>query len=414
MYSSKSDIIEATQMKQLLILVLNVSLMLCATAVAQEGEWEAVTGKENLRNNMSGKILERSLPGGETARGEYHADGSGVVHEYGGSFPRTWSIKGDDQICITVDDADQCYQIEKNTTTPDLFRAREMTSGRTAEFRSTRGGDAVTTGKPSEVGNEGGAATASAAEVAAELANPNTPLATLNTKFQVRGFEGDLPNANGQNSTTLLLQPSLPFPLANGDSILFRPAIPVLFDNPSFNASDLDFDGVSGLGDIAFDLAYARTTDAGLIMAAGIISSLPTATDDGLGSRRFTLGPEFMIGKLSKKYVLGIFPNHQWDIGGSGDADISLTSIQAFGTYLPGGGWNVGSSPIMSYDHISDQWTIPLNLSFGKTVVMGGRPWKFGVEINYYVENADAFGPEWMVGFTVGPVVKNVMANWFK
>ena len=400
-------------MKRLQISLSSFPFILCATVAAQGSEWQPVTGSEELRNFMSGQIVERSLPGGETARGEYHADGTGVVHEYGGTFPRTWTVKGDDQICITVDDADQCYQFETNTTSPNLFRAREMTSGRTAEFRTTKEG-AIATGKPSETGSEGGAATASAAEIAAELANPNTPLATLSTKLQLRSFEGDLPNADDQNSTTLLLQPSFPFPLANGDSILFRPAIPVLLDQPAYNAEELDFNGVSGLGDIAFDLAYARTTDSGVIMAAGIISSLPTSTDDRLGSRRFTLGPEFMIGKLSKKYVLGIFPNHQWDIGGSGDADISLTSIQAFGTYLPGGGWNVGSSPIMSYDHISDQWTIPLNLSFGKTVVMGGRPWKFGVEINYYVEKPDAFGPEWMVGFTVGPVVKNVLANWFK
>jgi hypothetical protein len=47
-------------------------------------------------------------------------------------------------------------------------------------------------------------------EIAKELANPNTPLATLNLKLQFRGFEGSLPDANNQSGTTILFQPSLP------------------------------------------------------------------------------------------------------------------------------------------------------------------------------------------------------------
>ena len=253
----------------------------------------------------------------------------------------------------------------------------------------------------------------SAEETAQKLANPNSPLASLNFKFQFRGFEGSLPGADNQNGSMLLFQPSLPFPLENGDSILFRPAIPVLFDQPTFDAGNQDFDGESGLGDIAFDLAYAKTSKTGVLTAFGVISSLPTATN-GLGNKRFTLGPEILIGKLTKEYVIGAFPNHQWDIGGSGDVDVNLTTLQLFGTYLPGDGWNLGSSPIMSYDHITDQWTIPINFQFGKTVVAGGRPWKLSIELNYYVEQADAFGPQWMLGFNITPVVENVMANWFK
>ena len=239
-------------------------------------------------------------------------------------------------------------------------------------------------------------------------------MATLFLKYQFRDFTGDLPNADKQNSSTILFQPSLPFPLENGDSILFRPAIPLLFDQPVYEPRSGDFGSVFGLGDIAFDLAYAKTTDNGILIATGLVTSLPTATDSELGSRRWTLGPELMIGKLTKNYVIGIFPNHQWDIAGSGEADINLTTIQLFGTFLPGGGWNVGTIPIMSYDHTGGGWTVPLNLNVGKTIVVGGKPWKISVEANYYVEQPDAFGPQWMVSFIVGPVVKNVLADWFK
>jgi len=264
----------------------------------------------------------------------------------------------------------------------------------------------------------------SADEIARELANPNTSLASLNFKLQYREFQGDLPDAGNQHATTLIFQPSLPFGLENGDKILFRPAIPIQLSSPvaQFGSAaqpvvtnpGLDFDDESGLGDIVFDLAYARTTPGGLLLAGGIVASVPTATKDELGTDRWTLGPELLIGKITKKSVIGMYPNHQWDIGGSGNVDISLTSAQLFGIYLPDGGWSVGTSPVVTYDHKADQWTVPLNLTVGKTVMLGGRPWKFGMELNYYVEQADAFGPDWFVGISVAPVTKNFLAEWFK
>ena len=121
-----------------------------------------------------------------------------------------------------------------------------------------------------------------------------------------------------------------------------------------------------------------------------------------------------LIGKLSKTYVLGAFPNHQWDVGGSGEANINLTSAQVFGIFLPGGGWNVGSSPIMAYDHEAEEWTIPLNFTVGKTVILNERPWKIGIEINYFLQQPDLFGPEWFLGLNVAPVVENALASWLK
>jgi hypothetical protein len=312
---------------------------------------------------------------------------------------------------VTAERATNCYQLERNAADKDLYRVRDVATGRVDEFRLTDG-RAVVTGEPKAVGNEGAASAPSAAELAAELSNPNTAVATMTFKNQFRWFEGDLPDADGQSSYTLLFQPSLPFVLSSGDKILWRPAVPILVDQPVFNAETGKFEGKSGLGDIAFDLAYAPKVDPSLMLAFGFITSLPTATND-LGTDRWTLGPELLIGKITPKWLLGLFPNHQWDIGGSGDADINMTSIQAFYTYLLGGGWSVGTGPTMTYNWESEQWTVPLQINAGKTVVWGGRPWKLSAEVNYYVEKADAFGPEWMFGFNVAPVVKNGLAGWF-
>jgi hypothetical protein len=252
-------------------------------------------------------------------------------------------------------------------------------------------------------------------EIAKELANPNTPLATLTFKNQFRWFEGDLGDADGWSSYTLFLQPSLPFTRSNGDLIFFRPAIPFeISGRPVYDRDGRDFDGEVGIGDISFDLAYGRTSKTGFMWAAGMVSTLPSATNNKLSGGQLTLGPELLLAKMGKKTVLGAFPNHQWDVTGWKDNDISRTTSQFFGIYLPKGGWSVGSSPIISYDWISEQWTVPLNLTIGKTIIRNGRPWKLGMELNYYIENSDAFGEEWNISFNVAPVVKNMFAEWFK
>ena len=69
---------------------------------------------------------------------------------------------------------------------------------------------------------------------------------------------------------------------------------------------------------------------------------------------------------------------------------------------------------IITYDYKTDQATIPLNLGVGKTVIFNGRPWKFAIEANYFIEKDDRFGPDFMIGFNIAPVMKNELVNWFR
>ena len=391
------------------IALIILSVLIGATT-AHGNEWLPVTGASALNDFMSGMKAKRTLPNGKLSRGEYFSDGTGTLFSWGAAIPRSWAVKDDAKICVTAERVTNCYRIEKNSDNPKLYRAHDA-SGKVSEFQITDDNQAVVTGKPEDIDDKGGAATASAAELAAELSNPNSSVATLTFKNQFRWFDGDLPDAGDQSSYTLLFQPGLPFVFDSGDKILWRPAIPVLVDQPVFDADTGAFGGETGLGDIAFDLAYApKLSDNTLMFAYGVITSLPTATND-LGSGQWTLGPELLIGKLNPKWVVGLFPNHQWDVAGWTENKINITSIQAFYTYLPGGGWSVGTGPTMTYDWESEQWTVPLQANTGKTVVLNGRPWKISVEANYYVEKADAFGPEWMIGFNFAPVVKNGLAS---
>jgi hypothetical protein len=68
----------------------------------------------------------------------------------------------------------------------------------------------------------------------------------------------------------------------------------------------------------------------------------------------------------------------------------------------------------MNYDWKSEEWTVPLNFAVSKTVMFGKMPVKLELEANYYIEQPDLFGPEWMIGFSITPVVPNIFDRWIK
>ncbi|WP_434567939.1 hypothetical protein [Vibrio chagasii] len=251
-----------------------------------------------------------------------------------------------------------------------------------------------------------------AEQAAKELANPNTAYASLNLKLQYSdGYDG------GGDSFATVLQPTLPFPMENGDKIIFRPAISYVqndfnVDTPT-SSQHMDQSGVS---DISFDLAYAPKMEGGTIAAFGVFASLPTGSSE-LTADQFAIGPEFMYGKVSAERVIGVFPSHLYGVSGNGADNsgtrINKTSTQLFWVELLEGGWTVGSAPTLSYDWNKDQAEIPLNFSVSKTTVLNGRPWKFGIEANYYIEKDEKTRPDFMLSFNISPVVKNKLASLF-
>ncbi len=252
-------------------------------------------------------------------------------------------------------------------------------------------------------------------EVAKSLSNPNTPLASLNFENSFIWYKGDLPGADAQTTYRLLFQPILPFPIdEQGTTIFWRPGVPFLFNEPIYDVQRGDFEDASfGIGDIGFDLAVGRTEKSGFIWAFGTLVTLPTATNDDFAGKQFRLGPEMAIGQAFSKGIVVFFPTHQWDVAGWSDRPYSTTTAQLGGVAFLGGGATIGSVPKLAYDWISQEWTIPINLTFSQTIVTDSQPIKHSLAFDYYVQQPDAFGPQFMFRYTLTPVVKNPLANLF-
>jgi hypothetical protein len=80
-------------------------------------------------------------------------------------------------------------------------------------------------------------------EIAKELANPNTTLGTMAFPIDFVMYNGDLPNASSQNSTSINFQPSLPVPLAKGVNLFIRPFIPVIISQPYYGENGFEQKG---------------------------------------------------------------------------------------------------------------------------------------------------------------------------
>lgn len=262
----------------------------------------------------------------------------------------------------------------------------------------------------------------SADEVAKELSNPAGSLSSLNFNLQYTDYTGDFPDSHDEESTAVIFQPVFPFPVGDqGRRVIFRPAITVPFDQPVIDAAKNNFDDADvGMADITFDLVYAGTEmtskQDGYLWGLGLAGTFPTATDDDLGGDQWRLGPELFGGIIREWGLVGALVSNQWDVGGSNDTYYSAMTAQYFYAYGLGNGWQIASSPIITYDWEADSddaLSLPLGFGVAKTAKIGNAPWKFAFQIQKYVVQPDTFGPDWLVKLTITPVIKNPFTSLF-
>jgi hypothetical protein len=371
--------------------------------------WSPVTSKEKLTQIFSDTTFKATLKGGVKATAHYDADGTGELDAWGDTYAREWKIEGNDQVCVKIDKAFQCFRFEQNPETDNEYRATNVITGESIVISVMPQG---TTEVDATIAATGGPAQPSAEEMAAKLSNPTSPVMTIGNNFDYVTFKGDLPGSEDESSFRYVFQTTFPLKLKNGGSVFFRPAIPVFFNEPvpdglgGFSSEGTD------LGDTGFDLSYGITTPGGLLWGVGMVGTIPTASNDKLGKDLWGLGPEVLLGALGKWGVVGGILAHQWDIAGSGDGEIDLTSLTYFYAFPLGGGWQIAAGPSVSYDHTrpdDDRWTIPLGVGLAKTSIIDGRPWKFQLQYWNYVESAEAFSSEHQIRLSINPVVS---ASW--
>ena len=263
-------------------------------------------------------------------------------------------------------------------------------------------------------------------DIAAQLANPNTSLGTMNFNFDYMNYRGDLPNAGSQNSVVMSFQPILPIPLSETMNLFVRPNIPIYFTQPTYGANGFENQGFN-LGNISADVAVGKTFRSKTIGLIGAFGSFPTASNDALKSPYTLLGPELMVAQIFKWGVVGLLVNHAWSVNSldadtdsftiladdlwataAGGESASITAGQYFYAVNLKNGWQILGNPTYSYNHKAEKGnrlTLPIGTGVTKVAFFGKIPIKFNMQYWYYVASPDAFGPQQQIRFTVSPVL---------
>ena len=256
----------------------------------------------------------------------------------------------------------------------------------------------------------------SADETAKKLANPAGSLANLANNLSYRTYKGDLPGTQNQSAWSYTFQPVLPFPVGEkGRNITFRPAINITFNQPVYHAADETFKDIgTNLNDLTFDLVYAGNSmkegHNGYLWGMGLAGTLPIATDSLSGGNQWRFGPELFGGVLQSWGVFGALVNNQWNVGGSSDEPYNSTNAQYFYGITLGSGWQILSAPVITYNWNADSGeglSVPLGTGIARTIKIGRTPWRFQLEVWYYLEQPDSFGSDWFLSFDFRPVIKN-------
>jgi len=234
-------------------------------------------------------------------------------------------------------------------------------------------------------------------KVAAELANPLAPVTTLSASFRSEFGNGP----NDDTNYTLRLQPSFFKPLQGNSAALLRTVLPL---------RSLSWpENVTGVGDLTLVPYYVPDVTKSLFVGYGAALGIPTASNDLLGSGKWTAGPAIIVAKTGQPVTWGGLAQQVWSVAGSSDrANVSVTTVQPFITYLLGGGWSTTVTSETSYNweaQAGQQWTVPLLASASKVVDFGGQYVNFGVAYVRYVEKP-TYAPDWELRFSVTYVVR--------
>jgi len=138
----------------------------------------------------------------------------------------------------------------------------------------------------------------------------------------------------------------------------------------------------------------------------------PTATSTFTGQGKVQAGPSVVVGYLTKEFILGVFPQQWFSIGGSpARPDTSQLNLQPFANLFFGEGWSMGySGNILANWKASsgNVWTVPIGVGVGKVVKLGRLPVKFQLALQYMPVHPQN-GQEWDVQVLIAPVLPKLI-----
>jgi hypothetical protein len=226
-----------------------------------------------------------------------------------------------------------------------------------------------------------------AAELAKAAQNPLAALVTLPLQANFNNGIGD----DDRRMFNLNIQPVAPF---KGEdwNLITRTIIPL--NSMPRGVDEADF----GLGDANTTLFLSPAKASAVTWGVGPVINFPSASNpERLGTGKWGLGPAGVIFIQTGRFTYGGLVNNVWSVAGDSDReDYNRFLLQWFVNFNFGGGWALGTVPIVTADWNADsgeQWTVPWGAQLSKVMRIGQQPVNL-LAGYYYNATRPTGGPE--------------------
>jgi hypothetical protein len=199
---------------------------------------------------------------------------------------------------------------------------------------------------------------------------------------------------------TMDYKPSMVSQVSENWNVVNRFEMPVIYQPGTVPGENDSF----GLGDTTYQSFCGPSGDRSFYWGIGPTFQIPTATDNQLGTRKWSAGAGGTGTLVMGPITAGLSANHLWSFAGNSDRpDVNQTTLEYYFYANISRGWWIGTSPVntANWEAPQDQiWNIPLGGGIGKVVMNSRQPIHLKLEA-YRNSELTAVGSEWSIFFEV-------------
>jgi hypothetical protein len=187
-----------------------------------------------------------------------------------------------------------------------------------------------------------------------------------------------------------------------------RPVIPIIdIKGTVIGRPELPSGGggdATGLGDISYTVAVEARKLKPVSVAAGIAAVFPTATEDTLGSGKWSTGPAVMVMTRQDAWSMLLSARQIWSFAGDSQrADVNNFAMEPIFTRRLTQQWYLVTDPVITANwelDSGDRWLVPLGGGTGYHFKLWEQPLDLRIEAYYNVVKSDG-APDWSMAATI-------------
>ena len=227
-----------------------------------------------------------------------------------------------------------------------------------------------------------------AAAIAKKLANPISNLVSV--PIQLNWEQGVGPAE--QTRFVMNVQPVMPFSVNEDWNVIARVIFPFV-SQPALTAGGTPAFGVS---DVLVS-AFLSPKSSPFIWGVGPVLSLPSTTQNTLGTEKWSGGPTVVVLKQSGQVTYGALWNQVWSFAGNAARDdVSQMYLQPFVSYNTKSlmTLSLASESTANWKAPDHKWTVPIIASVSQLASFGTFPASYSIGLGVFAAGPNN-GPSW-------------------